>query len=232
VKALCIILARAGSKGLPRKNERHVAGRPMLHWTIDHAQAAQSVARTVFSTDGERLAELARDRGVEVVMRPADLASDTATVDAAARHAVESLAVDAPADLPVVILYANVPVRPPGLVDRAVDLLQSTGCDSVQSVYRVGKVHPYWMRRLDDDARLSKYEPNEVYRRQELPPVYMLDGGIIAVRRASLFRVEQGRPHAFLGEDQRAIVTQPGEVVDVDNDLDLHVAEAILSRNA
>jgi N-acylneuraminate cytidylyltransferase len=229
MKTLCVILARAGSKGLPRKNELPVAGRPMLAWTIDHALGAKRVDRVALSTDGEALAAIARERGVGVVMRPPDLADDTATVDSAARHAVTTIesqcgeAFDA-----VVLLYGNVPVRPTGLTDRALELLERTGCDSVQSVAPVGKMHPYWMRKLDADARLSKYEPNEVYRRQDLPPVYMLDGGIIAVRRSCLFVVESGRPHAFLGRDQRAIVTEPGEVVDVDSAMDLRVAEAVL----
>lgn len=233
MRTLCIILARAGSKGLPRKNELPVAGKPMLAWTIEHALASKRIERVVLSTDGERLAAIARGHGIGVVMRPDDLANDTATVDSAARHAAEAVEQETgtPFDA-FVILYGNVPLRPQDLTDRAAAMLAETGCDSVQSVCPVGKIHPYWMRKLDAESRLSKYEPNEVYRRQDLPPVYMLDGGIIAVRREALFTVESGRPHAFLGKDQRAIVTQPGEVVDVDSEIDLRVAEAMLGERA
>lgn len=230
MNTLAVLLARAGSKGLPRKNALPLAGQPMLGWTIDHALASTSLAHVALSTDDPDLAQLARDRGIDAVPRPAELASDTATVDAAARHAVEAVERDRgrPFDA-VVILYGNVPVRPRNLTDRATTLLDRTGCDSVQSVCPVGKMHPYWMRTLDPDARLARYQPNEVYRRQDLPPVYMLDGGVIAVTRQSLFTTEPGRPHAFLGHDQRAVTTEPGQVVDIDTLTDLRVAEAILA---
>lgn len=231
VKTLCVILGRAGSKGLPGKNALPLAGRPMIAWTLDHALAAQregAVQRVIVSTDGPEIAAAACGMGVPVIERPADLAADAAAVDAAARHAVQQIeARDDQHYDAVVILYANVPVRPADLIVRAAAKLADTGCDSVQSVCAVGKSHPYWMRTLSGDV-LGQYQPNEVHRRQDLPPAYQLDGGIIAVRRDSLFRVTAGRPHAFLGQDQRAVVTEPGSVIDVDSAADLPVAEATL----
>ena len=233
MNTLCIILARAGSKGLPDKNARVVAGKPMLAWTIEHALNADALNDVVLSTDGQTLLAIGRSYGIDLIERPPELADDGATVDSAARHAVEmheqthSQCIDA-----AVILYGNIPVRPADLTDRAVTKLRDTGCDSVQSVYPVGKMHPLWMKQLggDDNDELVMYEDNRIYRRQDLPPVYMLDGGIIAVTRDSLFNVIEGEPHAFLGEDRRAIVTQPQEVMDVDSPLDLTVAEAILKE--
>ena len=183
------------------------------------------------TTDGDALAAIGRDAGVEVVMRPADLAGDTATVDAAARHAVDTCDPDARYDV-IIILYGNVPVRPADLTARAVAKLRDTGCDSVQSLCPVGKHHPYWMKTLvgDDGDRLNAYQPNAVYRRQDLPPAYELDGGIIAVTRESLFTVKPGEPHAFLGRDRRAILTRPGDVIDVDEHFDLLLAETVLRQ--
>ncbi len=231
MKTLTVILARAGSKGLVGKNSLTVAGRPMLAWTIEHALGSRRAGRVVLSTDGEDLAAVARSMGVEVVPRSLETASDSATVDSAARHAV--LAIEAQIDEAydaVVILYGNIPVRPADLTDRAVTKLVDTNCDSVQSVYPVEKMHPYWMKRVGGGTgdELLMYEPNEVYRRQDLPPVYMLNGGIIAVTRKCLFTVDPDRPHAFLGKDRRAIVNEPDDVIDVDSRLDLRVAEAVL----
>jgi CMP-N-acetylneuraminic acid synthetase len=166
---------------------------------------------------------------VEVVMRPAVLADDTSTVDSAVRHAVEAIASHAGI---VVILYGNVPVRPPDLADRAVARLVESGADSVQSYYRVGKTHPYWMSSLDDAGCVKQFIDNRIYRRQELPPLFMPDGGVIAVRRESLFAVRPDEPHAFFGGDRRGIETREGDVVDVDTALDRAVAEAILSARA
>lgn len=233
---LAVVLARAGSKGLPSKNALPCAGRPMLAWTLEHALSSQRVGRVVLSTDGLALADIARSMSVEVIERPAALADDAATVDDAARHAVETMEngrgpfLDA-----VVILYGNVPVRPADLTDRALAKLAATGCDSVQSLSPVGKHHPWWMKRLGGEQgdALKPYHPNGVYRRQDLPPVYGLDGGVIAVTRESLFTVTPGQPHAFLGTDRRAVVcANEGEVIDVDTAIDLKLAEAVLSERS
>ena len=225
---LAVVLARAGSKGLPNKNALPIAGKPMLAWTIEHALASKRIERVLVSTDGDELAQIAEQLGVEVVMRPQELASDTATVDAAARHAVnEAFGMHEQ----VCLLYGNVPVRPTDLADRAIDTLESTGADSVQSVCPVEKNHPYWMKTVDPETGgLGMFIENDVYRRQDLPPLYMLDGGVIALTRASLFRVIEGEPHAFLGKDRRSIVTQPGEVIDVDTEQGLRLAETILNQ--
>jgi CMP-N-acetylneuraminic acid synthetase len=233
MQTLTVIIARAGSKGLAKKNTLMVAGRPMLAWTIDHARGSKLAGRVVLSTDGEKLAETARSMNIPVVMRPAELATDTATVDSAARHAVLETEAQSRAPIDAVaILYGNIPVRPMDLTDRAVLKLQTTGCDSVQSVYPVQKMHPFWMKSLagEQNDELKMYEPNDVYRRQDLPPVYMLNGGVIAVTRKSLFAVDPASPHAFLGEDRRAVVNEPDEVIDIDSRLDFLVAEAVLNE--
>ena len=226
--ALGVILARAGSKGLPNKNSMKIAGKPMLAWTIEHALASSQIKRVMVTTDGEALAQIAGKYDVEVIRRPAELASDIATVDAAARHAVNQV-VDTHEQ--VCLLYGNVPVRPDDLCDRAIEMLGETNADSVQSVCSVGKNHPYWMKTVDlDTGKLGMVQENQVYRRQELPPVYMLDGGVIALTRSSLFSLIEGQPHAFLGSDRRAVVTEPGDVVDIDTKEDCAIAEVILEE--
>lgn len=253
IEALAIILARAGSKGLPGKNREVVAGRPCAQWTIDAALEADTVARIGLTSDDHELLDMARRSGIEAWTRPADLANDDATIDDAARHALQRAEREAklPDDHPIVLLYANVPVRPADLIDRAVRLLIETGCDSVQSFATVGKFHPWWMVRVSGDGRLEPWEGDElfhgVYRRQNLPPAHVPDGGVIALTRRALTlgRVGQASepagsagarqdaprapsPHAFLGADRRAVVTAPGEVVDIDSPVDLMVADAAL----
>lgn len=234
MKTLGVIIARAGSKGLPGKNLRELGGKPLVAWTIEQALAATRLNRVVLSTDAPAIADLGRRYSLDVILRPPQLATDTAPVDSAIRHALDQVqsrtgeTYDA-----VVILYGNVPLRPAGLIDRAIEKLENSGADSVQSVCPVGKAHPYWMKKLAGPSSdiLQPYEPNTVYRRQDLPPVYQLDGGLIAVTRQSLQRVAPGQPHAFLGKDQRAIVTEPGQVVDIDTATDLAFAQAMLASN-
>ena len=231
MNAIAVILARAGSKGLPQKNQLPVFGKPCLSWTVEHALDSPSLDRVLLSTDGNEMAEIGRKLGAEVITRPYEFAHDLAAVDAATRHAVTSIIGHHDA---VVILYGNVPVRPIDLTERALTKLRETGCDSVQSVCPTGKHHPYWTKSLSGDAgdQMQPFHDNTVHRRQDLPPLYQLDGGVIAVTRENLFNVTPGNPHAFLGQDRRAITTQPGQVIDIDEPVDLMVAEATLKLQA
>lgn len=242
VDALAVILARAGSKGVPGKNAAMVASKPCIVWTIEAAREARRVAHTIVSTDGRELAAIAEREGVQVVKRPRRLAGDRATVDAAARHAVlelEALMQDRFTDRePIVILYGNVPVRPAGLIDAAVELMERTGCDSVQSYVPVGKYHPWWTAVVSEASEGGQVRPWEgrvlnhgVFRRQDLPRAHIPDGGVLVVtRRALMLEIKgvQAGPHAFFGRDRRGIVNAEGSVVDIDAATDLLVADAVL----
>lgn len=234
MQVLGVILARAGSKGLPDKCVRPLLGRPVIAYTLDHARSSRRLCGIVLTTDSEPAKALAHAAGVEVVDRPAELASDTATVDAAARHAVETWEarharrVDA-----VVLLYGNIPVRAEGLIDRAIDHLVSTGADSVRSVAPVTKQHPDWVHRLEGD-RMTQYRENSIYRRQDLEPLYYHDGAVVAVTRAALFGAlaTPEDKQSFLGRDRRAIVQSCDDAVDIDGPVDFCLAEALLRARA
>lgn len=241
-KAVAIVLARGGSKGLPRKNLLPVAGRACIEWTIDHAVRAESVTQVLVSSDDSEVLAIGRawadrtDGRVVAVERSAELASDRATVDAAARSVIAVR--DGHPDLAVAILYGNVPVRPPGLIDRAVRLLMESGADSVQSYEPVGKRHPWWTARVDPaSGAVLPWEGNVlnhgVFRRQDLPPAFIPDGGVVVVRREALMLEIPGvppGPHAFLGraDRRRGLINGEGEVVDIDTRIDLLVADAVL----
>jgi N-acylneuraminate cytidylyltransferase len=231
-----IVIARGGSKGLPAKNLRPLLGRPMVAWSIDHAKAMRTVDLVALSTDDERIAEVGRAAGVRVILRPGILADDTARVDDVMRHAVEELEGRGDAGTKnldiLVMLYGNVPVRRPGLLDTAVSVLATSGCDSVQSFVSVGKFHPWWTYRMDSDGRVAFADDHKVYRRQELPALYVPDAAAIVIRRDVLMESASRRtePHAFFGSDRRGIVQADDATIDVDTELDLLVAEAMLRR--
>ncbi len=234
-----IILARGGSKGLPRKNMLPVAGRPCLAWTIDAAREARLVTRVALSTDDPEMLALGERMGVHVLSRPAPLACDTARVDDAARDAVLQLEREHPRAEIVVLLYGNVPLRPRGCIDAAVELLQRSHADSVQSYQPVGKHHPWWTARLNDSAEVRPWEGevlnHNTFRRQDLPPAYVPDGAVLAVTRRALFLEMPGvqpGPHAFFGRDRRGLINPEGSVVDIDSRMDLLVADALLRDRA
>jgi len=230
--ALAIILARGGSKGVPGKNTAVVGGRPCIAWSIEAAQRAAGVGTVIVSSDDPRALMVAREMGAAVFPRPPELATDTARIDDAARHAV-GMASGAPAN--IVILYANVPVRPPGLIDRALELLRTSGADSVQSYAPVGKFHPWWTARLDGQGEVHPWQGevlnHGVFRRQDLPQAVIPDGGVIALTRRALFLEVPGvppGPHAFFGANRRGIMNEEGAVIDIDCKIDLIVADTIL----
>lgn len=227
---LAVILARAGSKGLPDKCVRPLLGRAVIEYTFDHALAAKSVDSIVLTTDSEPAKRIARARGIDVVDRPAELAIDTATVDEAARHAVQAFETSGGRYVHlVVLLYGNIPVRADEVIDWAVRQLIETGADSVRTVAPVTKQHPDWVHRLGGD-RMTQYQPNSIYRRQDLEPLYYHDGAVVAVTRAALMAAPrwEGDFQGFLGEDRRALIQQPQDAVDIDGPVDFHLAEAIL----
>jgi len=232
--SLGIILARAGSKGLPNKCMRDLCGKPVIAYTFEHARQAASLSAFVFSTDSTPAKTLAREWGITVVDRPEDLATDTATVDAAARHATEwwehgnQQRADA-----IVLLYGNIPIRSDGLIDRAISQLRKTDADSVRSVAPVSKHHPDWLHRLEGN-HMTQYRSNSIYRRQDLEPLYYHDGAVVVVTRAALFgALKTPDDHqAFLGKDRRALVQRSDEAVDIDEPIDLWLAEAVLKSRS
>ncbi len=231
--ACAIILARGGSKGLPGKNTAVVAGKPCIVWTIEAAQRSTRVGRVVVSSDDAEALRIADEYGCECVDRPKALAGDTSPIDNAARHAFESAGSPA---VPVVILYANVPVRPESLIDDALQLLVESGCDSVQSYAAVGKYHPWWTVRVGQDGAVSPWEGEVMYhncfRRQDLPAAHIPDGGVIALTGDALMcRINAAEgPHCFLGNDRRGIVTEEGAVIDIDSRIDQVVADGVLKK--
>lgn len=226
---LGVILARAGSKGLANKHLIELLGRPVVDYTIEHALASR-LSGIVVSTDCPGVKAIAQSRGVRVVDRPAELARDDSSVQDALLHVVDALeATGHPRIDAVVVLYGNVPVRPRGLIDRAIDLLTQTGCDSVRSFCAVGKWHPAWMSKLEGD-RVVHMSGQGTHRRQDLEAMFLHEGGVLASSRSSLDRGRDDRsnPHAFFGVDRRAVRTNSDDVVEIDAPRDLLVAETAL----
>jgi N-acylneuraminate cytidylyltransferase len=136
MRVLGVIPARGGSKGLPRKNVLPLAGRPLIAWTIACAKAATSLTRIIVSTDDAEIAAVSRAARADVpFMRPAELATDTATSMDMLRHALGAVesAGDAPYDA-VCLLQPTSPFRHPTDIDGAIALIQAAGSSSVISV--------------------------------------------------------------------------------------------------
>jgi CMP-N,N'-diacetyllegionaminic acid synthase len=231
MNVLGVILARGGSAGLSGKHMRLLNSRRVIQYTFDHAAGSRGLTAVCVSTDCPQIKQIAQSYGLPVIDRPPSLATASASVQDAMLHALQeyeaanrSFKADA-----LAVLYGNVPIRPAGVIDRAIELLQKTGCDSVRSFCPVGKWHPAWMSRLESE-KVVPLQPNSIHRRQDLEELFLHDGAIVAVSRASMLRGKEnpGDPHAFFGIDRRGIRTEIGQTVEIDELRDLYVAEAVL----
>ena len=231
MNVLGVILARAGSAGLKNKHVLPLLGRPVVQYTFAHARQAKLLTRVVVSTDSPEVRRLAEANFFETVRRPAELATADASVQDAMLHALETVESTSTfrADA-LVVLYGNVPVRGDGVIDRALRTLAETGCDSVRTFCPVGKWHPAWMSKLEDDGNVVPLHPGSVHRRQDLPTLFLHDGAVVAVTRAAMLRGRDNPldPHAFFGLHRRGIRTEAGETVEIDEQRDLYWAEAVL----
>jgi len=219
-EVLAIIPARGGSKGIPRKNIRDFAGFPLIAYSIAAAQQSESVTRVIVSTDDEEIAAVARELGAEApFLRPDELARDETTDLPVFEHALRWLAENEGYSPELVIqLRPTSPVRPVGLVDRAVaELLAHPEADSVRGVVPAGQ-NPHKMWRIGADGRMQSLlevegiaEPYNAPR-QKLPPVFWQTGHIDVIRPATILE-----KHSMSGDMILPVQIDPEYTVDIDN---------------
>ena len=219
---LGLIPARGGSKGIPRKNIKLIAGKPLIAWTIEAALHCGALAAVVVSTDDEEIAEVARRHGADVpFMRPAELAQDDTPGVDPVLHALEML----PDHDTVVLLQPTSPLRTTADIDACIEQARRLRSPCMVSVSEPQQ-HPYWMYRLDADQRLrTLLDVPHVTRRQDLPPVYAANGALYYADAAWL-RTRR----TFITTETAAYVMPAQRAVDLDAPLDWKLAELLLKE--
>lgn len=184
-KILAIIPARGGSKGIPRKNIKTLAGKPLIAWTIEEAKKSQFIDMCIVSTEDEEIKSVAEEWGGNVpFMRPAELAQDDTPGVEPVLHAVKML----PGYDYVLILQVTSPLRTVDDIDDAIAYCLDSGYESCVGVTEA-EHSPYWMYHMDEQKFLKpilKIAKEESYQRQKLPKVYQLNGAIYVTSVAFL----------------------------------------------
>jgi CMP-N-acetylneuraminic acid synthetase len=195
LKVLAIITARGGSKGIPGKNLKLLAGKPLLAYTVDAARRCAALDRVILSTEDEAIATAGRDLGCDVpFIRPMSLAMDDTPHLPVIQHATTWMQerVNYHPDA-VMILQPTSPLRSSDDIAAAVALLERSGADSVLSVSAVPvHSHPLRTLRLDADDHAVLFATGDpvrtrINRRQDLAPAWVMNGAIYACRTRVLF---------------------------------------------
>lgn len=222
METCAIIPARGGSKGIPRKNVRLLAGKPLVAHTIDTALQSRSVDRVVVSTDDQEIEIVARQYGAEVIRRPAEISQDTSASELALIHVLDELrqSEDYEPDL-VVFLQCTSPLTRPEDIEGTIQALLDEHADSALSVT---PFHYFlWRREKRGDALGINHDPQVRPLRQEREPQYEETGAVYVMRANGLRKAE----HRFFGKTV-LFEMPPERSLEIDEPVDFLIAEAMM----
>jgi len=231
LKILALIPARGGSKGVPRKNIRMLADKPLIAWTIEAVKNCNFTMRTVVSTDDPDVAEIAKAFGAEVpFLRPTELATDTTADYPVCVHALDWLFKNEyyKPDL-VVWLRPTTPMRQSHDIDKSIKQIVATDCTGLRSVCAV-EHHPYWMKSLSINSNqlipfIEGASEEKYYQRQLLPTIYRLNGAV----DITWYQTIQFEKKLY-GSNIQGYVMPIERSIDIDTEIDFLTADLFMRQ--
>lgn len=218
-----IIPARGGSKRLPGKNIRLLSGKPLVAYTIEAGLRSELINKVIVSTEDPKIAEVSESYGVEVIIRPQELAQDTTKTPPVLLHVVEELEKRGYSPDIVVLLQPTTPLRDEKIIDAAVSMLINSNKDSVFTGTKIGKTMPKWKRGYDGNlVALYDYHFRPRYQEPELmEDMYAENGALYAIKIDAFKKYKD-----FLGENVEIYETP--SIIDIDTFADFEKIEKIL----
>lgn len=229
MKITAFIFARGGSKGVPGKNIRRLAGKPLIAWSIEQALAVKRVERVLVSTDSEEIAAVAREYGAEVpFIRPAELARDDSPEWLAWRHGLNFLK-ESGGSYPdaLIVVPATAPLREVGDLERCLDEYEKGEVDIVITVTDAHRSPYFNMVRVNDDGTVCLVIPpgGAVVRRQDGPIVYDMTT-VAYVAKPEFVMTRNG---IFEGK-VRSVHVPVERALDIDTPLDFSIAKYLIQN--
>jgi N-acylneuraminate cytidylyltransferase/CMP-N,N'-diacetyllegionaminic acid synthase len=228
MQVLYIIPARGGSKGLPGKNSKDLAGKPMIAYSILAALNSHYKGRVVVSTDDMKIAEVSKQYGAEVpFMRPAELSTDSASTLDAIVHAIEYYKKENIFFDLVVLLQPTSPLRTSADIDNSIDLFKQKKASAIVSVCE-NEHHPLWSNTLPEDGSMKDFMREEVKgkNRQQLPKNYRLNGAVYVSTTEDLIKQK-----GFIHEGTYAYIMPVNRSIDIDHEMDFKLAELLMKND-
>jgi len=228
MKAVAFVFARGGSKGLPGKNIRSLAGKPLIGWAIEQAAAVARIDRVIVSTDSEEIADVARTHGAEVpFIRPAELAQDNTPEWLVWRHALSYLK-ESQGYFPEALISvpATAPLRSIEDLERCLDEYERGESDVVITVTDAHRSPYFNMVKVNDDGFVDLVIPpsGSVFRRQDAPVVFDVTTVAYVVRPEFVMT----RSGIFEGVVRHVYVPKERSL-DIDTPFDFRIAECLIA---
>ena len=230
IRILGITLARGGSKSVPRKNIKPIAGVPLIEYTISEALKSTFLTRYIVSTDDEEIQQVAIQCGAEApFLRPSEFSTDEASSVSAMQHAVNWVEQQEGVKYDYVVeLMCTNPMKTVEDIDASIKKLISTKADSVIAVHQLEDHHPARIKKIIND-KIIDFCVQEIpeSRRQDLKPeAYIRSGSIYALKRDYLM-IEGKR---YGSDDSRPYILPQERAVNIDTETDFMIAELMLDK--
>ena len=227
-KILAIIPARGGSKGLPRKNILDLAGKPLIAWTIEASLSSKYITKTLVSSDDEEILNVSQQYKSDIIKRPYELSTDTASSESVIRHALNELKKENQEFDYVILLQPTSPLRDVKDIDNAFNALLDSNATALISVYEIN--NKILKAFIQDESGYIKGISNNQYpfmRRQDLPTTYLSNGAIYIISVKEFMK-----NNSFLTNTAIAYKMDEAASIDIDTITDLDEIERIINAKA
>ena len=227
-KILGLILARGGSKGIKYKNITKLCGKPLIAWTINSALKSKSLTDVILSTDSTEIAKVGKKFGVSVpFIRPSRFANDTSSSIDAIEHAIKWLKRKGKNYEFVVLLEPTSPLREHNDIDQAIKKIIKLKAQSLVSVSKVESINPdhlYKKSNVEKIVPIKSFKKKYI-RRQDLEPIYFMEGTIYISKVSTLLRKK-----TFCHKNTLMYVVPKWKSLEIDDSLDLILAKTIIQN--
>lgn len=231
-KTVAIVMARGGSKGIPKKNLALLCGKPLIQHAIESGLNCPEIQRVIVSTDSVEIADVAKKCGAEVpFLRPAEIAQSDTPDRPVMVHLINWLKEKENYDFDFLVnLRCTTPLRQSFHISEAAKTVNSCECDSLRTVDKIqGKHHPYWMFKLDENGFSAPFvdgiSTTKYHQRQLLPPAYSINALVDIIKVETVLHAD-----TLYGEKMKIMETDPIYSIDIDTVKDLVVCAAVMEK--